>query len=428
MHALIEQLQQDEPLTFTQGVQHFSDRCPMLLDLQHTEQDPIWHAEGNVAIHMSMVIDATETLLEESSIKRTDEQRLALRLAALFHDIAKPVTTRTEEKDGRMCVLAPKHAKRGRSYLAYRLASLLQPTTYLEVLQLVAHHHAPIQLPIRNKQAPAYHKIARKVDTRSLYMLSMADMLGRTCDDQQTQIDYVHFFQLECENYGYWEPYNPQKDWSGLLEQLTAYPIITQERILMESIWEYERGLYFHPEEAIARSYDKQKECAEVYIMCGPSGSGKSTWIEANHKGKKIISLDRLRELHTGKRADQKHNAHVLHDARESFKQCLRDKQAVIWDATNLRFDFRNVLFDIARQYGAHVTLVVACPRLKTLHKRNKKRTHPIKRSALDRQINSFQWPDLDEAHRMIFIDEKGECLDDTRTRFFPHQAKAPTK
>ncbi|MFT4531888.1 MAG: hypothetical protein ACI81F_002714, partial [Thalassolituus oleivorans] len=70
---------------------------PYLDLLKSTEQDPQWHAEGDVHIHTGMVLDELYTLLQREASHIEGERRQALILGALLHDIAKPVCTRRRE-------------------------------------------------------------------------------------------------------------------------------------------------------------------------------------------------------------------------------------------------------------------------------------------------------------------------------------------
>ncbi len=74
-----------------------------------TPQDPVHHAEGNVAVHTQMVLAALQEMPEYAAL---DEQsREVLWAAALLHDVEKRSTTVTGE-EGR--ISSPGHAKKGR--------------------------------------------------------------------------------------------------------------------------------------------------------------------------------------------------------------------------------------------------------------------------------------------------------------------------
>jgi tRNA nucleotidyltransferase (CCA-adding enzyme) len=68
---------------------------PELAALHGTEQEPEWHPEGDVWVHTLMVIDEAARTCRESEMH--EEDRLAVMLGALCHDLGKPATTRVME-------------------------------------------------------------------------------------------------------------------------------------------------------------------------------------------------------------------------------------------------------------------------------------------------------------------------------------------
>ena len=80
-------------------------------DMADVPQDKIWHAEGNVQIHTKMVCEALLGLPEFKALG--DQEKQIMFTSALMHDIEKRSTTTTEFKQGRECIVAPKHADRG---------------------------------------------------------------------------------------------------------------------------------------------------------------------------------------------------------------------------------------------------------------------------------------------------------------------------
>ena len=73
---------------------------PELAATFNTQQEPEWHPEGTVWTHTLMVIDAAATLIRQASRELTEADRLTVMLAALCHDLGKPLTTKIE--DGRV--------------------------------------------------------------------------------------------------------------------------------------------------------------------------------------------------------------------------------------------------------------------------------------------------------------------------------------
>lgn len=71
------------------------------------QQDPAWHAEGDVLMHTKMVCEALVAMNSWRGL--SPEERSVLFAAALLHDVGKPLVTR--EEDGR--IRSPRHAAKG---------------------------------------------------------------------------------------------------------------------------------------------------------------------------------------------------------------------------------------------------------------------------------------------------------------------------
>lgn len=416
--SYLKRLQEGRPLVFDDAKAAFSSYVPLLNELEGTEQDPVWHAEGNVEIHTRMVLERLEDSISNGHYPHLTTQDLyRLRLATLFHDVAKPLTTRTRVRDGREQVIAPKHAERGADYLAYRLLSMgVAHEDVYPVLSLVRHHHDPKFLVLKDKPLGDYQALARRADVRMLYALEVADLKGRTCDDLDDQLEIIDLFRLECEDRGVWMPQLRHQTFTEhVLRAFEGTDPNKTEKVLREGIWALEKGLIYTPEEAVSRSFTLLERHCNVVFTFGPAGSGKSTWLEKHYPSYEVISLDSIRQELTGKASDQSQNGRVLQVARERYQQCLRDEKDVIWDATNLREDFRSPITALARDYKAHVTQVIFHVEPDEIRRRNKSRARTVPGSVMDRQFDSLQWPDLDEAHRTLIVDAEGLVRYDSR-------------
>ena len=78
-----------------------------LRGMEETEQNPRYHAEGNVLIHTVRTL--SELCRSEGYKKEDDEGRLILFLACLLHDIGKIPTTRLEGGE----LTSPRHTIAG---------------------------------------------------------------------------------------------------------------------------------------------------------------------------------------------------------------------------------------------------------------------------------------------------------------------------
>lgn len=128
------------PETFDALAARFPDA---LGDLAECPQDPRFHAEGNVAVHTRLVLDALRALPAYAELPLRD--RRLLDYAAVFHDCGKPPCTQMEP-DG--AITSRGHSLKG----AYRAqAALFQdgghpftPAETRELFALVRFHARPV--------------------------------------------------------------------------------------------------------------------------------------------------------------------------------------------------------------------------------------------------------------------------------------------
>lgn len=159
--------------------------CPGLSALRGCPQDPLYHPEGDVWTHVLLVSDEAARLAHRESLE--SEARLVLQLAALLHDIGKPLTTREEGTR----VTAHGHEAAGLGparewFQNYRFSEQVM----LSVLDCVAHHMRPLALTRQiessqlsaRQQANALRKLRRDLQAVSwdvFLLFCEADRRGR---------------------------------------------------------------------------------------------------------------------------------------------------------------------------------------------------------------------------------------------------------
>ena len=422
MHPYLRDIEAGAPLSFDEALAALAEPLDLLAELERTPQDPGWHAEGDVATHTAMVLEELEAALARGEHEALGPRaRFRVRLAALLHDVAKPLVTTTRIIEGRERVVAPGHARRGASYLSYRLLELgLAPQDLLAVLGLVRHHHDPKHLILRDRPRGAYLRLARQAPARQLHALELADMRGRRCADRCEQIEFIELFGLGAQEAGTWgAPRGAPADFvAHVVEALRERGLSPDriERALMEGLWALEDGVIYTPEEACARAWGLEERFCRLVLTFGPSGSGKSSWVAEHLPGHEVIALDELRAEITGSADDQSQNGRVLAAARERLREALRAERDVVWDATSLRDDFRAPLTRLGRDYLAHVTLLVFHTPRQVCHERNRARQRSVPAEVFARQFEVLQWPGDREAHRVLVLDEAGQIAHDSRT------------
>lgn len=410
MNELIREIIKGKRPSLEEFILAFESHIDLLSKFKETLQDPVWHGEGNVFIHTQYVLDEVYKFLDSEANHLSSEHQVSLILAAVLHDIGKPLVTKAKEIEGLSRIVAPQHEERGCAYLAYRLLELNMPYHIVQqTLRLVAYHHLPRRLILNNASKKEYFQLARLVNTELLFYLAKADILGRSCKDQQGQSDYIDLFRLFCEEHQVWGNENPYQDWKQFFNtELTHISPESRDAVLGYAIQDFEKGLIYTPEEAIARRYPYLNSFPQLIIMAGPSGSGKSTWIQKHLKDFNKISLDDLREEFGKSRSNQENNSFIISKAKEQLKNYLRNHDKIVWDATNLRKDFRSMISQFGYDYHALVTMIVLHVSEDSIFQGNQSRNHQVSREVLHSQIESLEWIEDSEAHRIAFVNQEG--------------------
>ena len=141
-------------------------------------QDPEWHPEGDVFVHMRLTVDRARELIDELSYPR----QVTVMLAALAHDFGKPATT--EFIEGRL---------RSRGHEAAGVAPTESFLTRInvhtiegynvrgQVISLVREHLKPGEFFKKRDEVGdgAFRRLARRCEPDLLYRVAKADSLGR---------------------------------------------------------------------------------------------------------------------------------------------------------------------------------------------------------------------------------------------------------
>lgn len=339
-------------------------------DMEGVPQDKEYHAEGDVAIHTRMVVEALLTLPEYQQL--TTQEQAILFAAALLHDVEKRSTTKTE-LDGR--ISSKGHAKKG-EYTARTILfrEVITPFGIKEaVAKLVRYHGLPLWVFEKPDPQKALLRTALEVDTKLLTLLTKADVLGRICHDQEELLYRVELFKAFC------------------LEQ-NCYG--TQPAFPSD----FGRYVYFHKENAPMDYQPFEAKTFEVILMVALPGTGKDFYIQKAHPDWPVVSLDELRRTHKISPADKKRNGWIGQLAKEKAKTYLRKKQSFIWNATNLTRKLRGQLVDLFQTYGAKTKIVYIEVPYKKLLQQNRNRPFPIPEKVLQKMILKLEVPAIWEA------------------------------
>jgi predicted kinase len=353
------------------------ERFDWFKDMREVEQDEVWHAEGNVMIHTKMVCEALVGLPEFQELSEQDKHIMFA--GALMHDIEKRSTTTKEFKDGRMCVVAPSHARKG-EYTARQVLykDLECPFEIREqICKIVRYHGIPLW-SVEDDDAEE-RVIASSLVVRNslLAMIAKADILGRTCEDAKEQLEKIDFFEMLCKEQECWDG---PKDFPS---NLARY------KYLNEGGWPY-----FDP-------FDDKK--FNVYMMCALPGSGKDTYIN-KELNLPVLSLDDMRREKGISPTDKKGNGKIIQEGKERAKQFMRNKEDFVFNATNITSDMRGKWISLFEEYGGKINIIYIEVPYKTLLSQNHNREYKVPEDKLDKLVRKLEIPNYKEAHNIKFI------------------------
>jgi len=253
------------------------------------------------------------------------------------------------------------------------------------VCALVRHHQVPFFGLTRDE--PEAVRTAARLSLRLrhdwLALVAEADARGRRTADpaaqreilEQTALWVEHCRELGCLD----RPYRFASD--------------------------HTRVLHLEAEHATARAPDHTAHddtTCEVIVMSGLPASGKDAWLAARHPDLPVVSLDDLREAGDVDPGDGQ--GAVIHAARDAAKVHLRARRDFAWNATNVSERVRGGVIRLCRNYRARVHVVYCEAPAAELRERNRARAEPVPAAALERMIDRWTVPALDEAHRASYV------------------------
>ena len=347
-----------------------------IADMQGVPQDKRHHAEGDVAIHIQMVLQELLNLKEYQSLD--DNAKEILWMAALMHDIEKRSTTITEE-DG--SIASPNHAKKGAMTTRQILFTDFNISFEVreQIVGLVRYHGLPLWLMHKPDPLKALIEASFKVNTEWLCILAKADILGRICEDQNEMLERIDFFEAYCK----------EQECFGIARKFETVAA---------------KFNYFYKENVSPDYVPYEDFCCEVILMSGLPGMGKDTYLQKHYKDYPIISLDEIRKVHKLKPEDKSANGWVAQQAKEQAKVYLRAKKNFVWNATNITLQMRSQLIDLFASYGAKVKIVYVEKPYKIWNKQNTQREDDVPKAALQKMLYKLEVPSLTEAHEVNFV------------------------
>lgn len=401
MKWLKECLISGEKVTLEMVIEKNGRDFPLLLKLKETEQDPEWHAEGDVHIHTNMVMDELYKIFDENDF--TIDEKYILLMSAIFHDIAKPLTSKWKEVRGKQHLTAKNHEYEGLSYLSYKFMSVdVDQTLAPHILNLVGYHQMPKLLVVKEDTNEwDYALLMEETAGYLFYFLELADMRGRETADYEAQLEYMELFKMYAEDYNC---FSTTSNLEQRLRDLFAETFDeTDEEALSYLVGKAKKRLsekaIVDPIVVYQKYFERKNNHSTLFVMCGLSGSGKSTTVERIKSEKDIslvVELDALRKQHTQKSNNRREvDGRVRQEAKELLKAAFAKNENVIFDACNHRKDFRSIICDLAEEYFAKTVLVFVKTPFEQCVKNDRDRSvRTVGEAVIKKQLETFQYPE----------------------------------
>lgn len=341
-------------------------------------QDTLYHAEGDVWTHTSMVVGK---LLEAPRFSKLEGiRRDALLLAAWLHDIAKPATTIREWDDNehRERVRQPNHAPIGAG-MAWRslIDAGASPSLAGAVHSLVFWHQRPFHMFEQKNMLRRAIAFSCEQFWGDLLDLARADTSGRIAPNIADSLDTLMLLE----------------DWldeEGLLDRQWAF---ASEEARVGFLRKPDRSPWFAPPAARG---------SRVIILSGLPGAGKDTYADATFAALPIVSLDRWRE-NLGV-APEDNQGKVVQKAFDEARSFLRTGEDFVWNATSVTRRVRQKIVGLCLDYDARVEIHCITVPLRVALERNASRERPVPEGVVRRLADAREPPGLDEAHSIVHV------------------------
>ena len=379
----------------------YVEDIPEFKILNDAAQSPPFHCEGSVLVHSNMAAQIVLRLMEEEHITK-QEDKVALYLATILHDIGKPPTAEVSKKHGRITAHGHEHV--GVPLANEFLKKYFPEFQYKQreqILRLIEHHMEPRDWMNQGTTINKMKMLSLAVNTKLLYLLSQADTLGRKADEFKSGMFALELFKQGCQDLGIWKkPYRVP-----LATHLdNASYSLARWNILMgdapEDETTYKEAIdIMHP---VAPNF-------QLMLMVGAPASGKDYYTKQlvnQYPNVKVICMDERRKELTGNINDQSRNNEVFEWQEKELRKAMKNRENTIINATNSTRKLRRTLWRIGREYGALCSVIYFDLKLETLLERNANREKRVPDEVVKRFYNAQQSIHPIEADLIQIIDD----------------------
>lgn len=346
--------------------------------LMKTQQNPVWHGEGNAWNHTRMVCEKLLTLPRYRAENPAMQQMLFL--AALLHDIGKIPCTVFEDGNWTSPYHAVDGARMARRYLWVDCGLCGTPEKQLlreTICWLVRYHMIPARVlegdepELKLSRMASNGLILPDFTIDRLCTLAEADTMGRIADDVAEGVEKVRLAALAAEELGCLHSPRPTADAHTARAYLSGRNVWPGQPLYNDT-W------------------------GQVTLVCGLPGTGKDTWIRKNCPDLPMVSLDQLRqEMGISPTAPQ---GEVVKAGQNKCREYLRAHQPFVYNATNVTFKIRSGLVQLFEEYGASVRIVYLETEWNEQLRRNRSRKDAVPEHSIEKLLDKLSPPEGYEA------------------------------
>ena len=370
---------------------------PKYLDqLKNTQQNPRYHAEGNVYQHTLMVLDQYERHID--SFDLTEEEKEILYWTALLHDIGKPKVT--QWSNGRWT--AAGHERAGVPLARTLLLSRPELTQEQRrrILSLIRWHHIPLRWGLQKLPINAYKYVATHTDLRLLGIFSLFDVRGRICENQDAVLRLIDHFNdvivpIVEEELGDFDHMQFCFKQANLVQKNLIWKAL-QARDFKQVAKTLDQSV------KPLSSFSHPQTC---YITIGSPFSGKTAYIQKNFSGHPYFDMSRFEPI-VPEHFEKENYLTGIPELKSFLQSYIPQGRSVVVDGRNLCDSRRQSVTEYARVLGANIQYLFFDRSLEEVMDNNRQAASPLCVRDLRESYESLQLPHPWEAHKLTIVDQ----------------------